>query len=107
MPTIFHSNALQHKPPKVRHESPVIQHVLWAQHLQRRVQMITGDCKSMPVYLHMAPLFRKVVRISSKTEETLSEYLSRWYGACVCVCVRARARACVRACVRACARACV
>lgn len=70
-------------PPQVRNTSPVIQHILWAQQLQRRVQNTIVDCRSMPPFLHSAPLYRKVSRIAAKTEETLSEYLSCWYSAWV------------------------
>jgi hypothetical protein len=69
------------KPPTLRNESPVIQHVVWGQLLRRRVQSVIRDCKSMPVSLHAAPLFRKVLRIATNTDKTLGEFLSRWYSA--------------------------
>ena len=75
--------AHKHRAPKIRNVSPVLQHVLWAQQLQRKVQKIKSNCMSMPPALKLASLFRKVTRIVTNTEDTLCEYLSRWYSAWV------------------------
>ena len=71
----------KHKPPKLRNESPVIQHIFWAQHLQRRVRSTIADCQFVPDSLRSAPIFRKVMRIASNAESVLIEYLSRWHTA--------------------------
>jgi hypothetical protein len=76
-------NVHKHKPPSLRNVSPVMQHVLWAQQLQRKVQQNKRDLQTLPPGLKNARFFRKVMSMASNTEDTLSEYLSRWYEAWV------------------------
>eukprot|EP00961_Rhodomonas_salina_P277488 3749695-Rhodomonas_salina.3 len=68
-------------PPCPRNMPPVVGHILWAQQLQRRVHEAKESCLSMREDVHSTPLFRKVMRVATVTEEALVEYMARWFRA--------------------------
>lgn len=66
-------------PPAQRNASPVVNHILWARQLQQRVKESVASCQSMRTDMHGTALFRKFMRIATVTDETLADYMARWY----------------------------